>query len=122
MKRLMTLLLRVPRWLLTVLCVMAILYLTLVPRPLPDNDVEWWPHTDKVVHALMFGGLYFCAAVDLWRGRRAPYGRRLLLALGVATFGGVIELLQGAMHMGRGADVLDLLADALGALLATLIA
>lgn len=36
--------------------------------------------------------------------------------------GGAIELLQGAMQLGRGADWYDLLADAVGALVAFFIA
>ncbi|MDE6514321.1 MAG: VanZ family protein [Muribaculaceae bacterium] len=114
-------LLRLPRWLLTALCVAAILYLTLAPHPLPDNDISFWEHTDKIVHAIMFGGLYFCAWFDIWRNKKAPLNLRLLLATGVTLFGGVIELLQRAMQQGRGAEWADLAADAAGALLGALI-
>lgn len=111
-------LLRVPRWLLSAVCLAAVLYLTLVPKPLPDTDISLWEHTDKIVHALMFGGLCFCFGFDIWRGRRAPLPYRLLLAAGAGLFGGVIELLQDAMNMGRGGDWADFAADCAGSLLA----
>lgn len=97
----------------------AILYLTLVPRPLPDNDIEV-PGLDKVVHAVMFGALAFVAVVDLarrGRGEYAPVSRRscLYVAAASAATGGLIEVLQMAMGAGRSGDWLDFLADAVGA-------
>lgn len=113
-------LLRAPRWLLSAVCLAAVLYLTLAPKPLPDTEISFWEHTDKIVHALMFGGLCFCFGLDIWRGRRVPLRARLLLATAVGLFGGLIELLQNAMHMGRGGDVGDFAADFAGALTALL--
>lgn len=111
-------LLRVPRWLLSTVCLTAVLYLTLAPQPLPDTDMSLWEHSDKIVHALMFGGLCFCLGLDIWRTRRGPLPYRLLLATGVGLFGGVIELLQDAMNMGRGGDWADFASDCVGSLLA----
>lgn len=116
--RLKTLLLRIPRWLLSAVCFAAVLYLTLAPKPLPDTEMPLWEHTDKIVHALMFGGLCFCFGLDIWRSRRAPLPDRLLLAAGVGLFGGFIELLQNAMRLGRGGDWADFAADIVGSLLA----
>ena len=112
MIRLLRPFLRLPRWLLTAVCSGLILYLTLVPKPLPDNDISFWEHTDKLVHAIMFGALYVCLALDLWRGQPA--------LISIAA-GGIIELLQGAMHLGRGADPLDFLADSVGVIVAMLL-
>lgn len=103
--------LRLPRWLLSGVCTALILYLTLYPKPLPDNDIRFWEHTDKVVHAIMFGALYVCLALDIWRGRKTTLQREILLAAAVALFGGFIELAQQAMNMGRGGSVADWLAD-----------
>lgn len=52
--------------------VIAILWLTLAPHPLPESDVPLFEHADKVVHALMFGGLVFALIIDreLLRQRR----------------------------------------------------
>ena len=107
------------RWVATALIMFAILYLTLVPRPLPDNDIEV-PGLDKVVHAVMFGALAFVAVVDLTRrgrGEYAPVSRRSLLCVAAASAatGGLIEELQMAMGAGRSGDWLDFLADAVGA-------
>lgn len=120
MNRLFALLLRLPRWTLTALCTAAIVYLTLVPKPLPDNDIQFWEHTDKIVHAIMFGGLYFCVALDLWRGKRPPTRRIWAPALSVAAFGALIEILQQSMGMGRGGSLGDFAADVTGVALTVL--
>lgn len=117
----------IPAGLPTVIVTAAILWLTLAPHPLPDNDMPMIPGLDKVVHACMFGGLYFIAALDLAIGRTRrkkavfPLLKRttaLCLALSVAAFGGIIELAQGAMGLGRGCDPADFVADAAGVALA----
>lgn len=103
----------VPRWAFTALVVAAILWLTLAPQPLPEEDLPTFPGMDKVAHACMFGGLLIALLWD-WtvvRGNRIGKKRPLLAALAVAAFGGAIELVQEAMGMGRGADILDFLAD-----------
>ena len=41
MIRLLRPFLRLPRWLLTAVCSGLILYLTLVHKPLPDNDIPF---------------------------------------------------------------------------------
>ena len=110
---------RIPRWLPTVLTVSAVLYLTLFPDPVPDNDLPLWEHTDKVVHALMMAAVWTALAIDL----RRPLTPRLRLTLfiSVTAFGALIELAQQAMDLGRTADLADLAADTLGALLPTLL-
>lgn len=120
------LLLRLPQWALTAVCVAAVLYLTLFPHPLPDNDLRLWEHTDKVVHALMMAGVVWCAALDLMRRSRStlrPLRLRELAAITftVILFGGAIELAQRAMELGRGADWADWAADSIGAVAAALI-
>lgn len=100
---------------------MLICYLTLVPKPLPDNDIPFWEHTDKIVHAIMFGAMYTCLYLDIWRGRRPDSIIYCwLLTVPVAAFGGIIELLQQVMGMGRGGDMFDFIADCAGILLAAL--
>lgn len=112
-----------PSWSLTLVVVLAIFYLTLVPHPLPDNDIELFPHADKVVHAIMFGGLYFVTYLDRYRrGLRTgglPLSGRATgwIVVSVIVFGGLIEIAQGAMGAGRSADIMDFLADTVGVLL-----
>lgn len=118
-------LLKAPRWSYTALVVVGILLLTLVPQPLPDMDVPLWEHTDKVVHALMFGGLAFVIAFDYARekGIRSLTPGMSVVCAGVSiAFGGTIEVVQDLMGLGRSADILDFFADSVGAIIAGLIA
>ena len=43
-------LISLPPCIFSVVCIIAVLYLTLVPRPLPDMDIPLFPGADKVVH------------------------------------------------------------------------
>ena len=112
-----------PPYLLSALTVLAILYLTLVPRPLPDTSFEMPPGTDKVIHALMFGGLCFMLMIDMTL-RHHTITRRVTtcVVIGVTLFGGVIEIAQQAMALGRGGDLFDWIADIAGTLLAVPVA
>lgn len=113
-----------PPWTLSAACCAAILYLTLWPDPLPANDFQLFPGADKAVHAIMMMGMTLCLGLDTlrkkaaWRADAAADAPMLLLAAylgGVVVFGGAIELLQDAMHLGRSKDLYDLAADAAGA-------
>lgn len=109
---------RLPPWLLTSLTVLAILYLTLMPHPLPDNDIHLFAGADKVVHAVMFGGLYLMMWAD--RARRGQSWRRcraMVMAAVAIAFGGLIELIQQWMGMGRGCELADWAADAAGVII-----
>ena len=118
---------RWPSWILTIVVTLAILYLTLWPDPLPDDTLQLFPGADKVVHALMFGGLTLVILTDRqrqsarrnasrhWTPLRAPFV--WTVALFSALFGAVIECLQWAMGLGRGFELADIAADTIGAFL-----
>ena len=113
---------RCPAWIFSIIVVLAILYLTLVPRPLPELDIPLFPGADKVVHAIMMMGMMWCIALDLMRHKSlssavAPKSRLVITLLCTIAFGGAIELVQGAMKMGRGEDIYDFLADVIGAII-----
>lgn len=115
-----------PAWTFTILVIIAILYLTLMPQPLPELDIPLFPGADKVVHGIMMMGMMICIGIDLARHKRhasphAPKSKLLLALILTILFGGAIELTQGAMNMGRGEDIYDFLADAVGALAGFLI-
>ena len=116
-------LLSIPGYTLTILVTLAIIYLTLVPKPLHDMEPKLFEDADKVVHALMFFGFAGSVGLDYLRsGRGHAIGelptRTIILAVMLSiVFGGVIELAQGAMNMGRGEDIYDFLADVSGAVL-----
>lgn len=115
------LLAQLPPWLLTALCTAAILWLTLAPDPVGDMHVPLFPGADKVVHAVMFGGLTAMLALDYtrrrhWRG--VGVTRLALYALGASLLGVAVEFAQRDMHLGRSFDIADIAADCTGALIA----
>ncbi|MCM1021149.1 MAG: hypothetical protein NC343_02480 [Muribaculum sp.] len=120
-------LLSMPGYTLTAIVTLAILYLTLIPKPLPDLEPELFEGADKVVHGLMFLGFAGAVGLDYLRssaGERylsAPFSHILLFVVLSIAFGGLVELAQGAMKIGRGEDIYDFLADAIGAVLAGII-
>lgn len=124
MNRVQRIIENLPPWLLTAVTAAVILWLTLAPRPLGDIKPELFPGADKVVHAIMFGGLLFMIYVDkarseAWRSLHAVFIVAAMLA--VILFGAVIELIQGSMNIGRSFDTYDILADAAGAVLVAVI-
>lgn len=107
----------VPKYQLTAIVTVMILYLTLLPQPLGEEDFQLFDGADKVVHFIMFGGLTGTFIFDRWRMHR-PLSLRgaLITALCSALFGAVIEWLQSAMQLGRtGNDLYDAIANTLGA-------
>ncbi|MCM1490854.1 MAG: VanZ family protein [Muribaculum sp.] len=115
---------RLPKWTLTIICLAAILWLTLASKPLGDNDIQLFPHADKVAHAIMFGGFTFCILIDWMRKRdwrKCSPGIATLASVAAMALGIVTEILQQSMHAGRSGDSLDLLADTAGAILTAIV-
>lgn len=110
---------RLTSYLPTAIVVIIVLYATLVSHPVMVDEIPPIPHIDKVIHAVMMGGVLSAFAFD-WQ--RAHPGRRLSPSLIWAIFGCVVafsiadELVQGALGNGRSSDPYDLLADIVGAL------
>lgn len=105
----------------TVIVVALILYATLFPDPVPVDDMPLIPGLDKLIHAIMFGGLTGAVAFDYSRSHgciRPPKSVMARIAVVSILAGGCIELLQGAMALGRGAEWADFAADSLGVLVA----
>lgn len=118
MKGFINFLRRLPAWSFTVVVVLAILYLTLVPRPLPPIKVLMFPHADKVIHALMFGAVVLAIVLDYTRKGGTNVMKFTIIGLITGIFfGGMVEVLQATMNMGRSGDWYDLLADIGGALI-----
>lgn len=96
----------------------VVLYATLWPDPAMAHDLPAIPHLDKLIHAVMLGGLFGAIVFDIMRRQRReglPVGissRRLVfLALALMVFGVVDEALQALLTDTRSAEFLDLLAD-----------
>lgn len=107
----------VRRWWPSMLTLAVILYATLYPDPAWPDNAPVIPHLDKIIHAVMFGG--FAGALAFDYARKKPRRRPGLLVmlwccLVSLALGGIIEVLQTAMGLGRSAEGLDMLADAVG--------
>lgn len=75
---------------------------------MPGSSLPRTGISDKSEHLLAFGALAF------WFGSIVVRRDLGWLALALVAFGGVIELLQGAMRLGRDAEFRDVMADAAG--------
>lgn len=76
----------------------------------------WWipPHADKLVHAVLFAALAWAIGLAL-RCSRVPWWRAALIAfLGASAYGITDELHQRSVP-GRSPDVMDWVADTVGA-------
>ena len=91
-----------------------------------------FPYADKLAHALMFGGLAFALVFDrmLWQQRRGAdicaTARHigwptLWIILAVTLFGGLIEIAQKWMELGRSCEISDFLSDAAGTVVSALV-
>lgn len=112
-------------WLPSTLTLAVVLYATLYPDPAGVDNLPKIPHLDKLIHAIMFGGLAGAWAFDYTRSRHAenPTFRQMLIcAFASAILGGVIEILQQWMGLGRGCDPYDFAADIFGCIIALLTA
>ena len=113
---------KLPPWTLSVICFLAICWLTLAPHPLPDNDIPLFPGADKIAHGIMFGGFTLCIIIDGMRRKGWPtfpeniwilfYSPDIPCAVGIIT-----EILQGEMHAGRSLELWDMVADINGSFL-----
>lgn len=105
----------------TALVLFVILYATWLPHPLPEDDIPPIPHIDKLIHAIMMGGLAAALMFDWYRVDRTHVLtlRRIILFTSVAmAFSVVDEIVQGLLPIGRPSDLVDLLADWGGCIIA----
>lgn len=115
---------RIPPWTFTIIVGALILWLTLGKPPQPDEGIQLWEHTDKIVHACMFGSLFFAIAFDWFRRRpqlKPRAGSPIMWkdCIWSSLAGGGIEIIQP--YFDRSADFMDFLADVGGVLLAWLV-
>lgn len=116
----------VKAWWPSALTLGVVLYATLWPDPELPEGIEYFPGFDKLIHAVMMGGLYGAFLFDIARKERreAPAcfkanggisrRQRIFLAVLVMMFCVVDELFQAEFTATRSAEALDLLADWLG--------
>ena len=76
---------------------------------IPQEELPPTGLSDRWHHLLAYGGL---TLIGVW-----TYGASTRLAIVLVLYGAVIEVLQGAMGIGRHADVIDGLMNTLGVVL-----
>lgn len=115
---------RIPRFLTSAVVTAGVLYLTLAPRPFGSVRIPLFEGADKVVHFMMFLAMAFAYHFDFRRGKKPVDEARLMgwIFVSLSAFGGLIELAQWKMRMGRGGDWYDLLADIAGAVYGIILA
>ncbi len=117
-------LLKLPPYTYSIIVVLAVLYLTLFPEPLPDNDIQLFPYADKVIHAIMMMGVVLALSFDyIRREQQLKLSLSILITFFIVTslFGGIIELLQDYMNLGRSKDILDFIFNIIGAIIGVII-
>ncbi len=103
--------------------VAVILYATLASDPTGDMSLMLFPYCDKLIHAIMFGGLTGALMFDFYRhGRPLTRHLKLAVAAGVAIFGLLDECAQALLTDVRSGDAFDWLADVVGVMVACLTA
>ena len=110
-------------WIMPTLSTLALVAMHMLPGN--DLDVDsWWAvwHMDKVLHFLAFSTWGLAMSVALAKQRLFQKGSRfeLVMMVGAAIFGTVLECVQGACVPNRSADLADVAADVVGVALALL--
>lgn len=115
---------RIPRFLTSAVVTAGVLYLTLAPRPFGSVRIPLFEGADRVVHFMMFFAMAFAYHFDFRRGKKPVDEARLMgwIFVSLSAFGGLIELAQWKMRMGRSGDWYDLLADIAGAVYGIILA
>lgn len=120
--------LNLPHYLPTTIVAAIILYLTLLPHPLPETNLPLFDGADKVVHAAMMLTLMLTMSIDYARQQydtavsQLPARVYTTICAITILFGGSIEIVQYLMGLGRSADMADFIADAAGALVGLIVA
>lgn len=108
-------------WWPSAIVIAVIIYATWVPHPLPEEDIPLIPHIDKIIHAIMMGGLTGALMFDYYRSSSSHRMtvRTVIFFTAIAmAFSIVDETVQGLLPIGRPSDVVDLFADWLGCVVA----
>lgn len=105
----------------TIVVWMVITYLSLARDPVHTQGLHLFEGADKVVHGCMYLALVVVGSFDLYRAGRPSVRGSLGWLVVAVVWGGVMELLQGAMGLGRSADWLDFAANSCGAVVGFLL-
>ena len=115
---------RIPRFLTSAVVTAGVLYLTLAPRPVGSVRIPLFEGADTGGQFMMCFAMAFAYHFDFRRGKKPVDEARLMgwIFVSLSAFGGLIELAQWKMRMGRSGDWYDLLADIAGAVYGIILA
>lgn len=112
-----------PSGILSTALTLVILYLSLDPNPVDQPSFLSFYGADKIVHFLMYFALTSAYLFDyaiFKYPHRTRVNKEFALTAVAILLGGVIEVLQLYMGLGRSMSMGDFLADAAGAILGLL--
>ncbi|MFT3826771.1 MAG: VanZ family protein [Chitinophagaceae bacterium] len=102
--------------------IFTVVLLCLPGSAIPDTDLWGAPGLDKIVHVLLFGGIVLSWGFYYYKLDNEQWRRSLWFAAGFTILLGIIlEFVQRYLIVGRSFDSYDIVADAVGALTATVI-
>ncbi len=112
-----------PAGIMSVALTLVILYLSLDPNPVDQPSFLSFYGADKIVHFLMYFALTSAYLFDyaiLKYPHRTRANKELALTTVTILLGGIIEVLQLYMGLGRSMSMGDFLADIAGAIVGLL--
>ena len=107
------------------LVIAVILYATWLPNPIEPDKLPLIPHIDKLIHAIMMGGLLGALLFDYKRADLSRVLSRSVVmkfVLAAMAFGVFDEIVQGLLPIERPGTFYDILADWFGTFVAALTA
>ena len=114
----------IPNFLLSIICFLAIIFLTLSPNPTGGISIPMFHGADKIAHGIMFGGQTITICIDIFRKYHfisLKYFQILIVIISSSAFGIIIEYLQSIMQYGRSFEIADIIADIIGCIIFAII-
>ena len=109
------------RYYKSILIIILILLLSLLPSSSTQKVSIDIPHFDKLIHFIMYFFLAAVLLIDIKNNIKKP--TRVLIVsvlLSVIIFSGIVELIQEFFILGRFGSLLDLTANFIGLIIATI--
>lgn len=115
--------LRMPYFLLVALYCAGIFWLSNMPEPpRPVQPPAMIPGADKIAHAVLYAGLTCCLSFGIRRSNKnPPVWAQWYVPVGFAILYGISDEVHQSFVPKRSADPWDVLADAIGAIIAQLV-
>lgn len=107
------------KWWPSMLTFAVVIYCTLIPHPVGADELALFPGYDKLIHAIIMGGLLGAILFDEYRSTRILKKQYIINAgVGVAIFAVADEILQHVIAPERTFDLWDIFAGFAGVIIA----